>query len=53
MMRMRGTHALVLLVLGLALASLGPAGSSGPAAGGAEIVVLGTASNRGEVDPCG
>lgn len=53
MMRMRGTHALALLVLSLALASLGPAQSSGPAAGEPELLILGTASNRGEVDPCG
>ena len=53
MIRMRGTHALLLLVASLALASVLAAGGSGPAAGEPAIIVLGTASNRGEVDPCG
>ncbi len=53
MMRMRGIHALALLVVSLALASLVPAGASGPAAGNPVLLILGTASNRGEVDPCG
>ena len=53
MMRLRAVHALALLILSLALASLLPAQGSGPAAGEPELLILGTASNRGEVDPCG
>lgn len=53
MMRLRGIHALALLVVSLALASLLPAQGSGPVAGEPELIILGTASNRGEVDPCG
>ncbi len=45
--------AFLLILLFAAAASLMLAGRPGPAAGENEIVVLATASNRGEVDPCG
>jgi hypothetical protein len=48
--RTAGSLALALLAL---LGLLLPAGWPGPAAEESGLVVLATASNRGEVDPCG
>jgi len=48
--RAAGGFVLALLAL---LGLLLPAGWPGPAADEAGLVLLATASNRGEVDPCG
>ena len=45
--------ALFAVLIAAALASLLLAGLPAQSAGENEIVVLATASNRGEVDPCG
>jgi hypothetical protein len=49
----RTVSVLALLVLVSLLLGLDPARRDGPEAGSPPLVVLATASNRGEVEPCG
>jgi hypothetical protein len=50
MRRLKASLALIVLALGGLIAALPEPPS---AASGGEVVLLATASNRGEVDPCG